>query len=721
MQNQGLNVQDGSGAGFRVGVRGKLMLSIAVVLAGTLVAASVAVVGYGNVRDTIDAIVGRAVPSMKEGMSVAYQTERLVALAPALTSAADDAARSAVASRVHDIKDEFAARLDQLRKTDTDGNLLNGIEETAKALFANLVELDAAAAQRIVQNGRIAEQVPAILDADTKIQRFTSPWRTVIASEEEQARQTVLDPDASPEDMRAAAAAMVENARRMQPVRTLMDEASNLRNLLLEAGSTTDGDRLNVIEARLTQSMMSVNNLLPQLPEPLKDAVTPAMTVIAGIAAGDTGAVETRRRILGLRERSRVLVESNHALSARMTASIGELVQAQERGIAATTADTTRMLDTSRLMQIAVSLASIVASILVVWLYVGRNLMRRLMALKSDMHRIATGDLAADVSVSGRDEIAEMGAALRVFRDTAREVEAARAQAEAERTRAAAERRQAMLSLADQFESGVKAVMQSVSAAATQMHQTASGMVQTAEHASTQAGGAARAAESASANVDGAASAAHQLSASINEIAKQVTESAMIAGQATNDAARTDSTMRSLSETAGRIGEVLDLINSIAGQTNLLALNATIEAARAGEAGKGFAVVASEVKQLATQTARATEQIASQIGAMQTATGEAASAIRAIGSTIARLNEISTTIAAAVEEQGVATADIARNVQQAAGGTAAASENIGLVRTAAGQTGQSAQEVLSAAGQVSEKAGHLLQQIDRFLTQVRAA
>ena len=710
-----------SGAGLRVGVRGKLMLSIGVVLSGTLLAASIALVGYGNVRDTIDVIVGRAVPSMKEGMGVAYQTERLVALAPALTSAGDAAAREAVSARIGAVKEEFTAGLDQLRKTDADRDLLNGIEDTAKALFANLVELDAAAAQRIAQNARLAEQVPAILDADTKVQRLTAPWRTVIASDEEQARQAVLDPGTSPEEIRDAAAAMVASVRRMQPIRTLTDEAGNVRNLLLEAGSTSDADRLTVIEARLSQSLGIIDNLRAQLPEKLAEALTPVMTSIAGITSGETGAVETRRRVLELRSRSRTLVENNHTLSARMTAAIGQLVQAQESGIAATTADTMRLLDNSRLTQIAVSLTIITVSILVIWLYVGRNLMRRLMALKSDMRRIASGDLAAEVRLDGRDEIAEMGAALRVFRDTAREVEAARAQAEAERTRAAAERREAMLSLADQFESGVKMVVETVSAAATQMHQTASSMVATAENASTQAASAATAAESASANVDGAASAAHQLSASINEIAKQVTESAVIAGQASNDAARTDATMRSLSETAGRIGEVLDLINSIAGQTNLLALNATIEAARAGEAGKGFAVVASEVKQLATQTARATEQIAGQIGAMQSATGEAASAIRAIASTIARLNEISTTIAAAVEEQGVATADIARNVQQAAGGTADATENIGLVRTAAGQTGQSAQEVLTAAGQVSEKTGHLLQQIDRFLSQVRAA
>ena len=176
-----------------------------------------------------------------------------------------------------------------------------------------------------------------------------------------------------------------------------------------------------------------------------------------------------------------------------------------------------------------------------------------------------------------------------------------------------------------------------------------------------------------------------------------------------------------LGQVASRIGAVLDLISDIAGQTNLLALNATIEAARAGEAGKGFAVVAQEVKQLASQTAKATDQIAGQIGAMQQATGEAVNAIRSIGTTIGRLNDIAASIATAVEQQGAATSEIARNVQQAAGGTAQASQNIGDVRTAAGQTGQSAQEVLSVAQEVSTQTSHLQQQIDRFLRQVRSA
>ena len=719
--NHRITAEDASAGRWRFGVRGKLMLAIGVVLSGTFVAASVAVVGYSNVRATIDVIVGQAVPSMKDGMSVANQTERLVALAPALTSAADTAAREAVSGRIRQVQDEFTARLDRLRATGADRDQLRSIEETSKALFANLAKLDAASAQRIVLATRRAEQVPKILDADARIQKFVAPWRTIAANEEDQARQTLADPDAAPDALRDAARALIESGKTAQPIRTVTEETGNVRNMLLEASGSSDTDRLTIIEARVGQALAILANITPQLSDKLAEAVSPLIEVERAVATGEEGIVETRRRELDLMERSRALVESNHALSERMTAAIGTLVQAQERGIASSTSETGRMLDVSRLTQIGVCVVSILVSILVVWLYVGRNLMRRLMALKSDMRRIASGDLDTDIALSGRDEIAEMGAALRVFRDTAREVETARAQAEAERARAATERREAMLTLADQFESGVKMVVETVSAAAGQMHQTASGMATTAEHTSVEAGSAATAAVQASTSVDGAASAAHQLSMSIAEIAKRVSESAVIAGQAATDAERTDATMHSLGEAANRIGEVLDLINSIAGQTNLLALNATIEAARAGEAGKGFAVVAQEVKALATQTARATEQISDQIGAMQSATRDAASAIRAIGGTIARLNEISTAIAAAVEEQGVATADIARNVQQAAGGTAEASNHIGLVRTAAGDTGRSAQEVLSAAGQVSEKTTHLLQQIDRFLIQVRSA
>ncbi|PWC32798.1 methyl-accepting chemotaxis protein [Azospirillum sp. TSO35-2] len=721
-QSIGTPTGRGTGGGaWYSGLRGKLMIAIGVVLSGTLVAAAVALMGYANVRTTIDAIVGQAVPAMTEGMGVAQQAERLVALAPALTSADSPAARAAVSARIGAAKDEFNTRLARLRATGSAGTQLAAIEEAAQGLLGNLAQLDQAAAERVALAEQRKAMLPKVMAADAEIQKFTAPWRSVMNNNEDQARATLTDPGSDPNTLREAAAELTRITAEKKPLVTVIEEATSVRNMILEATGSNDDQRLAILETRVGVSLAGLVNAATALPERLAEVAGKQAELLTGFAVGDDSVVSIRQKELAIQVQFTQLLESNHTLAGTLSSGIATLVDAQKSAIADASGATTRMLDNSRLTQIAVSVVSVIVSILVVWLYVGRIVIRRMLTLKAGMGRIAAGDLDADITLDGRDEIAEMGAALRVFRDTAREVETTRTAAEAERQRAAGERRQAMLSLADQFENGVKTVVETVSAAATQMHQTAATMVETADDTSRQAGSAAEAAEHASVNVDGAASAAHELSQSITEISRQVTESAAIAAKAANEAERTDSTMRELNEAAGRIGAVLDLISDIAGQTNLLALNATIEAARAGEAGKGFAVVAQEVKQLASQTAKATDQIAGQIGAMQNATNEAVTAIRNIGQTIGRLNDIASSIAAAVEEQGAATSEIARNVQQAAGGTAQASQNIGQVRTAAGQTGQSAQEVLSVAEEVSSQTSHLQQQIDRFLHQVRSA
>ena len=278
----------------------------------------------------------------------------------------------------------------------------------------------------------------------------------------------------------------------------------------------------------------------------------------------------------------------------------------------------------------------------------------------------------------------------------------------------------AQVQLADNFEANVMGVVDTVASASTEMQSTAETMASTAEETNRQSTAVAAASEETSTNVQTVASACEELASSVAEIGRQVATSTKITQEAVEESERTNETVQSLTEGAQKIGEVVNLINDIAGQTKLLALNATIEAARAGDAGKGFAVVASEVKSLANQTAKATEEIASQIASIQGVTGDAAEAIGGIRKTFGEVSEIATTIAAAVEEQSTATEEISRNVQQAAAGTQEVSGNIAGVTQAASATGQSAQQVLESAGDLSKQSEALRSEVEKFLVEVRA-
>jgi methyl-accepting chemotaxis protein len=372
------------------------------------------------------------------------------------------------------------------------------------------------------------------------------------------------------------------------------------------------------------------------------------------------------------------------------------------------------------LVNLSVLLGSLILTLASFWVVV-RRVVVPLTAMTEAMGKLAAGDKGIEIAGGERsDEIGDMAKAVDVFKRSM--IEADRLAAEQAAERHVREARAAALeSLTKDFERKVGELVGAVSSAATEMEATAQSMSATAAQTNQQSTAVAAASEQTSANVQTVATATEELASSIREIGRQVEQSAKIAEKAVNDARTTDATVQELAESAQRIGEVVDLINNIAGQTNLLALNATIEAARAGEAGKGFAVVASEVKGLANQTAKATEEIAGQVGQVQNATQRAVDAIRKIGDTIQEISTIASSIASAVEEQGAATQEIARNVQQAAQGTQEVTSNIAGVQQAATETGEAADKVLGAAGQLSQQAARLTSEVGEFISGVNAA
>ena len=353
---------------------------------------------------------------------------------------------------------------------------------------------------------------------------------------------------------------------------------------------------------------------------------------------------------------------------------------------------------------------------------IGRSISRALSAMVAVMIKLAGGEVAVTIPGLGRkDEVGEMAGAVEIFKNNMIEGERLRAeQLEAEQ-RHAGQRKADMHRLADEFESAVGQIIETVSTSATELEASAVTLTTTAERSEKLATMVATASEEATTNVQSVASASEQLSSSVSEISRQVQESSRVASEAVDQAQKTNDRVAELSKAASRIGDVVELINSIAGQTNLLALNATIEAARAGEAGRGFAVVASEVKVLAEQTAKATDEISQQISGIQAATRESVGAIKEIGNTIGLMSEISSTIAAAVEEQGAATQEISRNIQRAAQGTSQVSSNITDVQHGASETGSASTQVHSAARSLSSESNRLKLEVGKFLDTVRAA
>ncbi|CCE06587.1 conserved exported hypothetical protein [Bradyrhizobium sp. STM 3843] len=376
---------------------------------------------------------------------------------------------------------------------------------------------------------------------------------------------------------------------------------------------------------------------------------------------------------------------------------------------------------TSTLTWVAVILVMTLIVGIALSVYLVRDVSAGIASIVSPMQSLSDGDLSAEVPHRGeKTEIGTMADALQLFKEALIAKKAADAAAARDAEDKIARGRR-VDDITRNFEAMISEIVNTVSSASSQLESSAGTLTSTAERSKQLATAVSAASEEATTNVQSVASATEQMASSVTEISRQVQESARMAGEAVGQARTTTGRVSELSKAATRIGDVVELINTIAGQTNLLALNATIEAARAGDAGRGFAVVASEVKALAEQTAKATGEIGQQISGIQAATQESVNAIRDISSTIEKLSEISSTIAAAVEEQGAATQEISRNVQQAAQGTQQVSSNISDVERGAAETGSASSQVFSAAQALSVESQRLRVEVGKFLGSVRAA
>ncbi|MDB5647962.1 methyl-accepting chemotaxis protein [Methylobacterium sp.] len=414
----------------------------------------------------------------------------------------------------------------------------------------------------------------------------------------------------------------------------------------------------------------------------------------------------------------------NTEMSVRINAVLGalqKLVELEERSASESGAHAQGTYDTALLTTaILVGFALLIAAGAAIALALGVS--RPLRHMTDSMKRLADGDTGTPIPGAGRgDEIGAMAGAVQVFKDNILRTRALEAETAAARADAEVQRRATMHGLADRFEAAVGGVVAQVGTAAARLQATAGSMSTNASETAQRSATVAAAADQASANVTTVAAAAEELGSSVDEIGRQVQGSASLSREAVTEAGQTATFVRDLSEAAQRIGDVVAMISTIAGQTNLLALNATIEAARAGEAGRGFAVVAAEVKELANQTARATDEITGQIARIQASTGQAVSAIGGITGRIREISDVASSIAAAVEEQGAATQEIVRNVAQASIGTGDVTRNVSGVASAAEETGAAAAQVLASASDLSAQSEQLGAQVAHFLATIRAA
>jgi methyl-accepting chemotaxis protein len=696
----------GQKSGWLSTIRGRLYLAFGFAASLTIIGSSIAFYEFTVIGLTTNEIASRSLPTTTVSLRLAEQTSSLISSGPRLMTAGTDAIRAEIMENIGKQEKNLENGIAHLKKLGI--AKADDIEANRKALADRLQTLNEAVSHRIIMSNERAYLASSVRAAHEALLIGLAPaiddanFDLMMGARQEGA---------------AALDARLEYLRRLLETES---ESNLLAGLLTEASLVNDASRLEPLRDLIDSAQRKITKNLSAISDRAQQQKLATLYKQLGAIGAEDGILTARAYELGQQQRAQLAFNAAQGDATKLKHAVDDLVAEQGRITQEISSYAGGQIRSGQFILTVLSIAAVIGAVPVAWLYVGRSVARRLGFLSDAMRRIADGDLNVDLRDHRNDEIADMGRALLFFRQATADAATARHK-ESEQTRTLESRRQLVESATHTFERAVSDIAKTLDRAAAAMDSSAREMANSATRNQEQALATAAASEQATTNVGIVATAAEEIAQSIEHIAARVANSATVASQATGEAKAITDAVQSLSASVDEIGEVSDLISSIAAQTNLLALNATIEAARAGEAGRGFAVVAQEVKGLATQTGKATEEITRHIVSTEQTTARSVQAIKKIAATIEQLSEVANDVAVAMRQQDAVTQAIARNAGAAAKGTRDVSENITEVSNSAMKTGQVASTVLTAAGELADQSHLLRKEVERYLAQLRVA